>query len=43
MIKFDDGYNIVSANVINTYGDMIEIEYQKHIYDENLMENRRRF
>ena len=39
----DEGYNIVSANVINGSGDMIEIEYQKHFYDEKLMENRRIF
>ena len=37
----EQGYNIVSANVINT--DMIEIEYQKYIYNEEMMERRRRF
>ena len=39
----NEGYNIVNANVINNNSDMIEVEYQKYIYDEELMERRRRF
>ena len=37
----DEGYNIVSANVIGP--NMIEIEFQKYIYNQELMERRSRF
>ena len=37
----DEGYNIVSANVINA--NMIEIEFQRYVYDEEKMERWRRF
>ena len=39
----EEGYNIVSANVINADRDMIEVEFQRYIYNEELMEKRRRF
>ena len=39
----DEGYNIVSASVINVEKDMIEVEFQKFVYDEELIERRRRF
>ena len=41
MKMVDEGYNIVSANVIGS--NMIEIEYQKYICDEEKMERWRRF
>ena len=37
----EEGYNIVSANVINT--NMIEIEFQRYVYDQEKMERWRRF
>ena len=43
MKMVDEGYNIVSANVINVDRNMIEVEFQRYIYDEELMEKRRRF
>ena len=39
----EEGYNIVSANVINADRGMIEVEFQRYVYDEELMEKRRRF
>ena len=39
----DEGYNIVSANVLSYFDKMIEVEFQKHVYNEEMMENRRRF
>lgn len=39
----DTGHNIVFANVINAERGMIEVEVQKYVYDEELMEKRRRF
>ena len=39
----DEGYNIVNASIINVEKDMIEVEFQKFVYDEELIERRRRF
>ena len=39
----DTGHNIIWANVINADRGLIEIEVQKYVYDEELMEKRRRF
>ena len=41
MKMVDEGYNIVSANVLND--NMIEVEFQKYVYDEEKMERWRRF
>ena len=39
----DEGYNIVSARVINAVSGMIEVEFQKYVYDEEKVERWRRF
>ena len=39
----DTGHNIVFANVINAEKGLIEVEVQKYVYDEELMEKRSRF
>ena len=41
MKMVDEGYNIVSANVINA--NIIEIEFQRYVYDEEKMKRWRRF
>lgn len=41
MQMVDEGYNIVSANVINS--NMIKIEFQRYEYDQEKMERWRRF
>jgi hypothetical protein len=41
MKMVDEGYNIVSARVINA--KMIEVEFQRYVYDEEKMERWRRF
>ena len=41
MQMVSEGYNIVSASVIGP--NMIEIEFQKYVYDEEKMERWRRF
>ena len=37
----EQGYNIVKSSIISA--DMIEVEFQRFVYDEELMEKRRRF
>ena len=39
----DEGYNIVSAEIINFDRNMYEIEFQRYEYDEEKMERWRRF
>ena len=38
-----EGHNIVSAQCLSPDGKLIEVEFQKYEYNEELMERRRRF
>lgn len=39
----NEGYNIISAQCLNANIGLIDVKYQCYLYDEKLMEHRRRF